>query len=231
MTEFPGDNLKPFVTSDHIKGVGVELQHSGGHQRSCEKMGSVALSSVQIECRVAGLDLIKAQPVDEKANWTMSLQQSQWNETIAMTVHPQWTVFQLKKLIQVLNGVPFERQNLSYAGYSLHDVLLVSNSGMFDGCTVKLAIKLSAKNKQADLSESLINITVKTMKGSKIELWVKPGWTVLQLQHSVEQVMGVPSHDQRLIFAGQQLESAFTLHDYGLKTGYVLYLLVRLTDR
>ena len=53
---------------------------------------------------------------------------------------------------------------------------------------------------------------------------------MLQLQQSIEQVMGVPSHDQRLIFAGQHLESAFNLHDYGLRKGYVLYLLVRVTD-
>ncbi len=194
-------------------------------------MDSVALSPVQIECHFAGVDLINARPVDENANWTMSLQQSQWNKTTVMTVHPQWTVHQLKMSVQVLNGVPFEQQDLSYAGYSLHNDLLISNSGLFDGCTVKLAIKLSAKNKQVGLSESLINTYVKPMKGGKVELWVKPGWTVLQLQQSIEQVLGVPSHDQRLIFAGQQLESAFTLHDYGLKKGYVLYLLVRVTDR
>ena len=70
-----------------------------------------------------------------------------------MTVHPQWTVHQLKMLVQVLNGVAFEQQDLSYAGYSLHDDLLISNSGLFDGCTVKLAIKLSAKKKQVGLSE------------------------------------------------------------------------------
>ena len=193
-------------------------------------MDSVALPPVQIECHFAGVDLIKAQPVDEKANWTMSLQQSQWNETTVMTVHPQWTVRQLKRLIQVLNGVPLEQQILSYAGYCLHEDLLISNSGLFDGCTVKLAIKLPAKNKQVCLSESLINVFIKTMKGSRHELWVKPGWTVLQLQQSIEQVMGVPSHDQRLIFAGQHLESAFNLHDYGLRKGYMLYLLVRVTD-
>jgi hypothetical protein len=193
-------------------------------------MDSVALSPVQIDCHFAVVDLIKAQPIDENANWTMSLQQSQWNETTVMTVHPQWTVHQLKMLVQVLNGVAFEQQDLSYAGYSLHDDLLISNSGLFDGCTVKLAIKMSAKKKQVGLSESLINISVKTMKGSKVELWVKPGWTVLQLQQSIEQVMGVPSHDQRLIFAGQHLESALNLHDYGLRKGYVLYLLVRVTD-
>lgn len=194
-------------------------------------MNSVALSPAQIECHFAGLDLIKAQPVDEKTNWTMSLQQSQRSATTAMTVHPQRTVHQLKKLFQVLNGVPCEQQDLSYAGYSVHDDLLISNSGLFDGCTVKLAIKLSAKNKQVGVSESLFNIFVKTMKGSTLELWVRPGWTVLQLQQSVEQVMGVPSNDQRLIFAGQQLESVFTLYDYGLNTGYVLYLLVRAIDR
>ncbi|KAA6418973.1 MAG: ubiquitin [Trebouxia sp. A1-2] len=182
-------------------------------------MDSAALSPVQIERHFGGFDVIKAQPVDEKANWTMSLQQSQSNETTVMTIHPWWTVHQLKKLIQVLNG------------HSLRDDLRISNSGLFDGCAVKLATRLSAKNKQVGLSESLINISVKTMKGSKSELWVNPGWTVLQLQQSIEQVMGVPLHNQRLIFAGHQLESAFTLHDYGLKKGYMLYLSVRVTDR
>lgn len=194
-------------------------------------MDSAALSPVQIERHFGGFDVIKAQPVDEKANWTMSLQQSQSNETTVMTIHPWWTVHQLKKLIQVLNGVPYEQQDLSYAGHSLRDDLRISNSGLFDGCAVKLATRLSAKNKQVGLSESLINISVKTMKGSKSELWVNPGWTVLQLQQSIEQVMGVPLHNQRLIFAGHQLESAFTLHDYGLKKGYMLYLSVRVTDR
>jgi len=129
------------------------ISNSGRHQRSCKKMDSDSLSPVQTECHFAGVDFIRAQPVDENANWTISLQQSQWNETTIMTVHPQWTVHQLKMLVQVLNGVAFEQQDLSYAGYSLHDDLLISNSGLFDGCTVKLAIKLSAKKKQVGLSE------------------------------------------------------------------------------
>lgn len=165
---------------------------------------------------------------DAKADgWAVSVQQNHWNMTTTVTVYPHWKVHHLKKLIQVLTGVPCEQQNLNFAGYCLSDHMHISSSGMFDGCTVKVLLKLTLNHMPAHQPDPLMKLWIKLLKGTRLELWAKPVQTVHQLKQYIEQVMGAPPDCQTLIFAGQQLEEAFSLHDYGLKSGYVMHLVLR----
>ncbi len=169
-------------------------------------------------------------PKEARDEWNVCLQHHHWNKSMTIAVNRYWTVYDMKKFFQALTGVPYEQQQLTFAGCCLHIHLCISETGMFDGCFIKLVVKLSAKSKWLQKHSSLINITVKTLKGRKPELWVETGWTVHQLKELICQILGPAPDHQRLIFAGQQLQSAHSLHDYCISKGYVLHLVLKVTQ-
>lgn len=171
-----------------------------------------------------------AAPVEEEQYWTVTLQHSGWDKTTSVKVYPETTVYHIKKLVRVLTGVPCDHQILTFAGYCLHNDLHVEGTHMFAGCTAKLVILPPIKAELSHHADSVVNIFVKTMTGIKLELWVEPSWTVQHLKELLEQYLGPPPNQQRVVFAGQQLESAHILQDYGVKQGYVLHLVLRGKD-
>jgi large subunit ribosomal protein L40e len=72
--------------------------------------------------------------------------------------------------------------------------------------------------------------TVKTLTGKVIpvHMWASDTASVLALKKRVYQEEGVPVDQQRLIFAGKQLEEERCLGDYRVTKGSELHLVLRL---